>query len=163
MTKLSSVWLFIQFYFEFCFLVALGESLLGNYAESKKVSNLPENLPGKKYSLRVRDERQCIFSTKDLCTWLQLSKMNQVEDDLFIRVINGGERFTPPALLLGLAYTWYLDNRLASHIEYKMSVLKIASKHLIPAEKEMAAKRRQMITFLREVVFTPHRVIDVKR
>lgn len=142
--------------FEFCFLMALGESLLGRYAAQKEIIHLPNNLPGKGYVivLREKDDRNCFFSKEELSEWLLLAKMNLADDKRYIRIINGGERFTPPALLLGLVYAWYLDNRLASHIEYKMSVLKVASEHLVPAEREMAEKRRSMIAFLRDKVFT---------
>lgn len=142
--------------FEFCFLMALGESLLGVYAAQKEIIDLPANLPGKGYVIVLcdKDDRNSFFTREELGEWLSLAKMNLTESQKYIRIINGGERFTPPALLLGLAYTWYLDNRLASHIEYKMSVLKVASEHLVPAEREMAEKRRSMIAFLRDKVFT---------
>lgn len=145
--------------FEFSFLMALGESLLGVYAASKKVEDLPDGLPGKAYRviLREKGERNSFFAKEELGEWLALAKMHPTGERSYTRIINGGERFTPPALLLGLAYAWYLDNRLASHIEYKMSVLKVASEHLVPAEREMAEKRKSMIAFLRDKVFTVHK------
>jgi len=54
---------------------------------------------------------------------------------------------------MGLMYAWYVDNRLATHIEYKMSLLKINRSDLIPEQLRMAERRRMMIDFFREVVF----------
>ncbi len=54
---------------------------------------------------------------------------------------------------MGLLYAWYLDNTLATHIDYKMAILKIPQADLIPEQKNMVARRREMIAFFREVVF----------
>ncbi|NNF46899.1 MAG: YvcK family protein, partial [Desulfofustis sp.] len=77
----------------------------------------------------------------------------------FTRTVNGKEGFTPPGLLLGLMYAWYLDNRFATHIEYKMSILKVRPTHLIPEQKKMRSRRERLIDFLRESVFGKEAVL----
>ncbi len=54
---------------------------------------------------------------------------------------------------MGLNYAWYLDNRFASHVEYKMAVMKIGPSSLIPEQVKMLGRRQQLVTFFREVVF----------
>ncbi len=145
--------------FEVAFLVALGQSLLGNYALSKEMRPLlvDNNLLGKVYHLRLRPEesRSCYFSALELGQFLHLTRLLPVPGDVnhFTRVINGNEGFSPPGMLMGLLYAWYLDNRFASHIEYKMAVMKIAPALLVPEQVKMLGRRQQMIRFFREVVF----------
>ncbi len=148
---------------ELAFFVALGESLLGNYAQSKKI--VPMVVAGKTlgqvYLLRLRPlpERNCYFSEEELHTFLSLSRMSRVEGKPghYSRLLNMNEGFTPPGLLMGLIYAWYIDNRLATHIEYKMSLLKIAPSALIPNQLHMAERRKKTISFFREVVFSGNR------
>jgi hypothetical protein len=71
----------------------------------------------------------------------------------YTRLVNNHEGFTPPGLLMGLMYAWYIDNRFASHIEYKMSVMKIKQTDLIPEQLRMADRRRKMIAFFKDIVF----------
>ncbi len=54
---------------------------------------------------------------------------------------------------MGLMYAWYIDNRFATHIEYKMSIMKINQTDLIPEQLNMVKRRRKMIEFFKEVVF----------
>ena len=68
-------------------------------------------------------------------------------------MVNGREGFTPPGLLMGLIYAWYLDNRFASHIEYKMAVMRIDHSDLIPEQVRMKSRREKLTIFFREVVF----------
>jgi hypothetical protein len=75
------------------------------------------------------------------------------EENHYTRLINRDEGFTPPGLLMGLMYAWYIDNRLASHIEYKMSVMKINQTDLIPEQLKMAGRRRKMVSFFKDVIF----------
>jgi uncharacterized cofD-like protein len=144
---------------ETAFLIALGESLLGNYAASKEMKGIDsDGIPlGKVYHLFLRpeEERKCFLKADDLHDYLILARMLPVQGDNFhfTRLINGEEGFTPPGLLLGLIYAWYLENRLASHIEYKMSLMQINQTDLIPEQLKMLKRREKVITFLREVVF----------
>ena len=78
---------------------------------------------------------------------------NPADPNHFTRLVNGNEGFTPPGLLMGLTYAWYLDNRFASHIEYKMAVMRIDHSDLIPEQIRMKNRREKLTVFFREVVF----------
>jgi uncharacterized cofD-like protein len=139
-------------------MIALGESLLGNYAHSKVMEDISKDSIhlGRAYHLHLRgeDELMCYFNGEQLKDFLLLSRMCPTGDPHhYTRLINSGEGFTPPGLHMGLLYAWYIDNRLATHIEYKMSVLKINRSGLIPEQLKMASRRKNMIQFFREVVF----------
>ena len=142
---------------EVSFLIALGQALLGDYAASKLIT--PLLYEGKEIgavyhlSLRSEAERFCYFNDTELRTFLELARMVEQTPTHFTRTVNGKEGFTPPGLLLGLMYAWYLDNRFATHIEYKMSILKVRPTHLIPEQKKMRGRRERLIDFLRESVF----------
>ncbi len=143
---------------EVAFLIALGESLLGNYALTKEVCEVViDNLClGKVYHLFLREqsERRCFLSADQLDEYLRLTRMFPGGNcNHYTRLINGEEGFTPPGLYMGLMYAWYLENRLASHIEYKMTVMKIPPTDLIPEQKKMVTRRKKLISFFREVVF----------
>ena len=144
---------------EIAFLVALGQSLLGNYAKSKEICDIKTDqlLLGKAYHLQLNkpEQRNCYFNEKSLASFLELSRMVQDPDDPehFTRIVNGNEGFTPPGLLFGLTYAWYLDNRFASHIEYKMAVIRIDNSDLIPEQVRMRSRREKLTEFFREVVF----------
>lgn len=143
---------------ETALLIALGESLLGDYAKQKimKEVDVDNRYLGRAYYLHLRekDRRCCYLSQKQLHTFLLLSRMCETEsENLYTRLVNNGEGFTPPGLLMGLMYAWYVDNRLATHIEYKMSVMKIDQNDLIPEQLKMVNRRRKMIKFFKEIVF----------
>jgi hypothetical protein len=72
---------------------------------------------------------------------------------LYTRLVNGNEGFTPPGLLFGLIYAWYLDNRFASHVEYKMAVMRSDISDLIPKQVRMLSRRRALLEFFRRSVF----------
>ncbi|MDH4333142.1 MAG: YvcK family protein [Desulfobulbaceae bacterium] len=145
--------------FEVGFLIALGQSLLGNYAEEKR--RLPVERDGESLGyefrliLRPEDERHCFFSPAELDWFLGLVRMRQAVGDsrIYTRLVNGDEGFTPPGLLFGLTYAWYLDNRHVRHIEYKMSIDRMTSCGLIPEQKRVAGRRQATIDFFRTVVF----------
>ncbi|MCF8055668.1 MAG: 2-phospho-L-lactate transferase CofD family protein [Desulfocapsa sp.] len=144
---------------EVAFLVAVGQSLLGNYAASKEIDTINTNgiFLGKIYHLHLKDpeKRKSYFNEHDLAEYLILSRMvrDGEDENHFTRLVNGREGFTPPGLLFGLTYAWYLDNRFASHIEYKMAVIKIDHSNLIPEQVRMKNRREKLIVFFREVVF----------
>ncbi|MEN8199597.1 MAG: 2-phospho-L-lactate transferase CofD family protein [Thermodesulfobacteriota bacterium] len=152
----------VERHLETAFLVALGQSLLGDYSAGKSIQPLvvEGNLLGKVYHLHLREsgQRNSYFDDQDLADYLILARMVQDEKDEkhFTRLVNGSEGFTPPGLLFGLIYAWYLDNRFASHIEYKMAITKIAHFNLIPEQVRMKSSRENLIRFFREVVF-PHK------
>jgi uncharacterized cofD-like protein len=143
---------------EVALMIALGESLLGDYAEKKMMKNIEidQIQLGRVYHLYLRrkEERVCFLSHDQLRTFLFLARMCSTHDENhYTRLINNHEGFTPPGLLMGLMYAWYIDNRFATHIEYKMSVMKINQTDLIPEQLNMVRKRRKMIEFFKEVVF----------
>ncbi len=145
--------------FEMAFLVALGQSLLGNYARDKHLEPIKSTgeIIGHKFSLRIREVEHldCFFDFRTLNTYLELARMHAStkKKGLYTRVINGDEGFTPPGLLFGLCYAWYLDNRFAPNIEYKMSIMKNETGDLIPEQIRIVARRRRLINFFREHVF----------
>ncbi len=143
---------------EVAFLIALGESLLGDYAEKKVMKDVVvDHMPlGKAYHLYLKDEktRTSFLTTEQLRTFLFLARMCPVDDkNHFTRLVNKGEGFTPPGLLMGLIYAWYIDNRLAGNIEYKMSVIKISHTNLIPEQMKMVERRSKMIAFFKNIIF----------
>ncbi|MDR3090010.1 MAG: YvcK family protein [Desulfobulbaceae bacterium] len=139
-------------------LIAIGESLLGNYAAEKRMENVTHDgcVVGKKYHLLLtpEQERRCYFSSEQIDTFLRLARMTPVTVGRdYCRLVNGEEGFTPPGLLMGLMYAWYLENRLATHIEYKMSALRVPRSNLIPEQRRVVNRRGQLARFFREVVF----------
>jgi uncharacterized cofD-like protein len=142
---------------EVAFLIAVGQSLLGNYAAEKTVEAISHEdfIPGRIFHLILtkKTSRICYFTDSELQSYLILARMIPKSGRHFTRLINGIEGFTPPGLLMGIIYAWYLDNRLASHIEYKMSVLKIRQTDLIPEQMKTRDRRESLISFFREIVF----------
>jgi len=145
--------------FEQAFLVALGEALLGNYAATKEMVSVEKEgeAVGKLYRLTIRPagERNSFLSDRDLSNYLMLARMIKSESNLLLytRLVNGNEGFTPPGLLFGLIYAWYLDNRFAAHVEYKMAVMRTAISDLIPEQLKIHKRRESLINFFRHTVF----------
>jgi hypothetical protein len=141
------------------FLVALGQSLLGNYAQKKEMIDLlsQDDIVGRIFRLKLREREQLVsfLEPEDIETYLQLSRMHrsQQEGHLYTRVVNPGEGFTPPGLFFGLFYAWYLDNRFAANIEYKMSIMRNAISDLIPEQVRIVDRRSETIRFFRERIF----------
>ena len=140
-------------------LIALGQSLLGNYCQQKGMEDVfvQDRQVGKMYRLTVRRQHDLhsFLSSQELDTYLQLSRMcpAQGEQRRYTRLINGEEGFTPPGLLFGLVFAWYLDNRFASNVEYKMSVMKNIPSNLIPEQVKIMHRRENLIRFFRERIF----------
>jgi uncharacterized cofD-like protein len=145
--------------FEIVFLVALGQSLLGNYAQDKGMKDLYDGTEtvGQIFRLQVRKRAtlHSFFTLEDIDAYLRLSRMrpSQQEKLMYTRVINAGEGFTPPGLFFGLFYAWYLDNRFAANIDYKMSIMRASISELIPEQARLVVRRQQTICFFRERVF----------
>jgi uncharacterized cofD-like protein len=145
--------------FEQAFLVALGQALLGNYAASKEMVSVEQQdeQVGKMFRLIIRPPLDCnsFFTETELAEYLHLTRMMRSSTDslLYTRLINGNEGFTPPGLLFGLIYAWYLDNRFAEHIEYKMSVMRTEISDLIPEQVKIFSRRKELVQFFRRTVF----------
>ncbi|MDA8164608.1 MAG: YvcK family protein [Desulfobacteraceae bacterium] len=146
-------------FFEIAFLVALGQSLLGNYAAQKEMAAVASRgeYVGKVFRLTLRPaaERRCFFTPEELEAYLSLARMVRAAKNelLYTRLLNGSEQFTPPGMLFGLTYAWYLDNRHAAHIEYKMAITKTELSDLIPGQIKMLRRRRALIDYFRRIVF----------
>ena len=145
--------------FECAFLVALGQSLLGNYAARKELLPIERNgvQLGKVFQLTLmpKESRRCFFSETELARLLTLVRMNRCQNDenLYTRLISGTEGFTPPGMITGLLYVWYLDSHFASHIEYKMAISRVPMSNLVREQVRILNRRMSTIDFLREVVF----------
>ncbi len=141
------------------FLVAVGESLLGGYVLEKKMIPFEHDgeTLGRIYQLTLRENVRQVsfFSAAAISRYLKLVRMNQSAENknVYTRLINGGEGFTPPGLLMGLIYAWYLDNRLAPHIEYKMAIVKTDISDMVQEQVKMLNRRLDLINFFRKVVF----------
>ena len=148
---------------EVAFLVALGQSLLGNYAARKAMVDVCEGgeRVGRSFqvTLRAPATRVCFFQPAELDVFLRLARMCRAERDplFYTRLVNGDEGFTPPGLLFGLFYAWYLDNRHASHIEYKMSIMRNTVSDLIPEQARTVSRREGLVNFFRDTVFRHRR------
>lgn len=146
-------------YFETAFLVALGQSLLGNYVAEKSMEPLvSRGTPvGLLYRLRMRDADQLdgFLSYEDIGEYLRLTRMHPSpsEPGVFTRAVNLAEGFTPPGLFFGLFYAWYLDSSLAPNIEYKMSIMRHTQAAMIPEQRRTSRRRGNTIDFFREKVF----------
>lgn len=144
---------------EIALLVALGQSLLGNYAAAKEKLPIAGNGDTVGYifqlSLRPEEERRAFLNGPELSQYLHLARMSQSAGNplIFTRMISGEEGFTPPGLLFGLTYAWYLDNRFAPNIEHKMSITRAESSDLVPEQDRIANRRQGLINFFRTKVF----------
>jgi len=145
--------------FELAFLVALGQSLLGNYVARKEMRPVIDELGvlGQVYQLTLRPEpsRRSFLNEDDLHAYLLLARMCRSEKDpaTYFRLVTGREGFTPPGLLFGLVYAWYLDNRFAPHIEYKMAILRMEVPDMIPEQAKISGRRQRLVSFFRRRVF----------
>ena len=145
--------------FEGAFLVALGQSLLGNYAAAKETQPVEQDgvRLGKVYRLTLQPVagRRCYFSADELARFLRMVRMNQADNNplLYTRLISGTEGFTPPGMLMGLIYAWYLDSRYASNIEYKMAITRIPMTGMVREQVRMLNRRMDTIDFFRKIVF----------
>ncbi len=144
---------------EMVFIVGVGQSLLGNYARNKQLETIyfQGNEAGQIYSLTLQatNDLDSYFSIEELDRYLQLARMYPCGKmkGVYGRVVNGDEGFTPPGLLFGLMYAWYLDNLFAPNIDYKMSIMKSELSYLIPEQVKIVGRREQLIRFFREIVF----------
>ncbi|MFP3982429.1 MAG: 2-phospho-L-lactate transferase CofD family protein [Desulfurivibrionaceae bacterium] len=148
-----------QALFEFAFLVALGQSLLGNYAAGKEMVDISRDgiKLGRAFKLHLRPEgdRACYFRPDELDQYLRLVRMCSAADNelLYTRLINGMEGFTPPGMMMGLIYAWYLDSSFSSNIDYKMAITRLPVTDLISEHIKTFRRRQETIRFFRRVVF----------
>lgn len=140
-------------------LIALGESLLGRYLESRRWLDWKSKgeWSAKCYEIKLRPvrERASFLSDSQLHTYLCLSRMVPSPHDAgtYRITLNGNEGFTPPGLLFGLLYAWYLNNAYADIMEYEMSLLRWPPQKLIPCQLKERNRKQALIDFFRKVVF----------
>ncbi len=148
--------------FELACLIGLGQSLLGNYSKEKEMADVMVNnsIIGQAYILTLQEEKylNSYLSLEDIKEYLSLVKMSPHPENpnMFTRLVSGKEGFTPPGIFFGLCYAWYLDNRLAPNIEYKMSIMKKQNKELLPEQIKLRKRRENVIKFFRQKVFQHH-------
>ncbi|MCE5335425.1 MAG: YvcK family protein [Desulfobacteraceae bacterium] len=139
-------------------VIALGESLLGNYLECRRWIGFEKGEWGARcYEIRLRPEKErgCFLSGSELHTYLTLSRMIRSPGDprTYRITLNDNEGFLPPGLLFGLTYAWYLNNAYGSIMEYEMSLLRWPHNKLIPHQIEEQKRKQALIVFFRNVVF----------
>lgn len=136
-------------------LIALGESLLGNYIERREWTDV--NGAGRCYTIYLREgaRRRCYLKDGVLREYLKMARMTPDARDprLFRIVVNDHEGFLPPGLLFGMLYAWYLDNTTGGVMEYEMSLLRWPESDLIPYQAAERRRKEALITFFRRVIF----------
>jgi uncharacterized cofD-like protein len=136
-------------------LIALGESLLGDYIERREWT--PADGAGRCYTIELRDaaRRRSCLTDSALREYLRMARMTPDPNNrrVFRIVLNDDEGFLPPGLLFGLLYAWYLDNASGGVMEYEMSLLQWPETELIPYQAAERRRKAALIEFFRRVVF----------
>jgi hypothetical protein len=134
-------------------LVAIGESLLGQYIEKRRW--IKQN-GARCYEIVLGPvaRRQCFLSDAQLAAYLQLARMTPDPSDarVYRITINNDGGFLPPGLLFGLLYSWYLCGT-GFTMEYEMSLLRWPLKSLIPLHARDRIRKKALVTFFRTVIF----------
>ncbi len=140
-------------------LIALGESLLGRYIESRRWadSDGARRRTARSYEIRLRppSERACWLNPAQLHTFLRLARLvRSAQDPLVYRItLNNSEGFLPPGLLFGLLYAWYLNNACGGVMEYEMSLLRWKPSSLIPYQAKERIRKQALVRFFCHEVF----------
>jgi uncharacterized cofD-like protein len=140
-------------------LIALGESLLGNYFRSKSIREVREGgeSMGKIFEIELQPlrSRRAFLNDRELREYLRLAQLGSSprEPDRFRLVINGNEAFTPPGLLFGLLYAWYVNNRFGGIVDYEMSLIRWKISELIPKPSMVRTRMQEQVEFFRRIVF----------
>jgi len=136
-------------------LIALGESLLGRYIESRRWIDEREGARSYEIRLRAIKDRACFLNDRDLRCYLQLARMVPDRNDTnrFRITVNDDEGFLPPGLLFGLLYAWYLNNTYGGVMEYEMSLLRWPEDRLVPYQAKEKRRKDELVRFFRTVVF----------
>ena len=112
---------------------------------------------GKLFEIHLRQpsRRRCFLSDAELKRYLQLAQLSQSQKNHnhYTMVINGTEAFTPPGLLFGLVYAWYLNNTLGGVINHEVSIMQWQISQLIPKPSMERERKQKLIEFFRSVVF----------
>jgi uncharacterized cofD-like protein len=140
-------------------LVALGESLLGRYIESRRwVETIGiHNIGARCYEIVLRPprDRECFLADTQIRDYLRLARMtpDPANPRAFRITINNDEGFLPPGLLFGLMYAWYLNNSYGTTMEYEMTLLRWSASSLIPHQAKERIRKQALVTFFRTKIF----------
>ncbi len=139
-------------------LVALGESLLGRYIETRSWG---EQNGARCYEIALSPphKRECYLSDSQIRTYLMLARMtpDPMNKRIYRISINPNEGFIPPGLLFGLMYAWYLCGG-GFTMEYEMTLLRWPLKNLIPHHARDRIRKEALVKFFREEIFGHHRI-----
>jgi uncharacterized cofD-like protein len=134
-------------------LVAVGESLLGQYIESRRWI---EQQGARCYEIVLKPaaERECYLSDSQLHAFLKLARMipDAINDRIYRITINNNEGFLPPGLLFGLTYAWYLSGNGIT-MDYEMTLLRWPLKSLIPLHAKDSIRKNALVKFFRNDIF----------
>jgi len=140
-------------------LIALGESLLGRYIESRRwiESKLAFMRHVRCYEITLRppQERECFLSEAQMSAYLRLARMvPDCKNPRIYRIsLYQEEGFLPPGLLFGLTYAWYLNNAYGSMMDYEMALLRWPAKTLMPYQARERVRKQKLVDFFRSEVF----------
>ncbi len=140
-------------------LVAVGESLLGRYIESRRwLDNSCLNAVGARcYEIVIRPprERECFLSDAQLRRYIDLARMvpDPANPRVFRITLNNEEGFLPPGLLFGMMYAWYLNNSYGTAMDYEMALLRYAPESLIPHQAKERIRKHALVAFFRKEIF----------
>jgi uncharacterized cofD-like protein len=134
-------------------LVAVGESLLGRYVESRRWI---EQQGARCYEiiLKPAGDRECLLPDFQLRTFLKLARMipDPINSRIYRITINNNEGFLPPGLLFGLTYAWYLSGNGIT-MDYEMTLLRWPLKSLIPLHAKDRIRKDALVKFFRNDIF----------
>jgi hypothetical protein len=140
-------------------LIALGEAVLGDYASRKAVREIHSagHVLGKVFEVELRppQERRSFLGDPELRTYLELAQLRprRENSNLYCLLVNGNEAFTPPGLLFGLFYAWYVNNRFGGIMDYEISLLRWKISELIPKPSMERGRLQKRVDFFRRHVF----------
>jgi uncharacterized cofD-like protein len=134
-------------------LVAVGESLLGRYIESRRWI---EQQGARCYEIVLLPaaRRESFLSDSQIRNFLKLARMtpDPIDDRIYRITINKDGGFLPPGLLFGLTYAWYLSGSGLT-MEYEMTLLRWPLKSLIPLHAKDRIRKEALVTFFRNDIF----------
>lgn len=140
-------------------LIALGESLLGNYIRNRRWVHSPANrewgVRRFEITLQEKEDLYSFLTLRQLHEYLILARMvpHPKKRNVYSITLNNNEGFLPPGLLFGLMYAWYLDNALSPIMENEMLILSVPERDLIPHQAQEYQRKKRLIDFFRKEVF----------
>ncbi len=134
-------------------LVALGESILGRYIQSRRWI---EQQGARCYEIVLlpASKQDSLLSSDQIRSFLKLARMtpDPVDGRIYRITVNNDEGFLPPGLLFGLTYAWYLSGSGLT-MEYEMNLLRWPIKSLIPLHAKDRIRKNALVAFFRKDIF----------